>query len=121
MNFDKCQLEANGDVISGVALEYVGMVVPAGFGDNGLDSCRIIRFFGWPDPFYALFAVFNCISAAEWKAATDVISGTFVWQIVPDKPEKFGDPCLNFLKKFHPKLSEVIFLTVFFAIASKRK
>ena len=42
-NLDKCQPEAGGDVISGAALEYVGMDVPAGFDDSRLNSGRIIR------------------------------------------------------------------------------
>ena len=35
-----------GDVISGVALDYVGMVVPAKLGDSWLNGGQIIRTFG---------------------------------------------------------------------------
>ena len=35
-NSDKCRPEAGGDVISGVAFEYVGTDVSAGFGDSCL-------------------------------------------------------------------------------------
>ena len=34
-NFDKCRSEVAGDVISGVAVDYVGMDVRAAFGDMG--------------------------------------------------------------------------------------
>ena len=50
---DKCRLEVAGDVISGVAVDYVGMNVRASFGETGLNSGRIILIFGRPDPFYA--------------------------------------------------------------------
>ena len=51
-NFDKCRSEVAGDVISGVAVDKVGMDVRATFGESGLNSGRIF----WtapPDPFYA--------------------------------------------------------------------
>ena len=41
-NFDKCQSEEPGDVISGVAVEYVGMDVRATLGECRLNSGRII-------------------------------------------------------------------------------
>ena len=53
LNFDKCQLEVSGDVISGVAVYYVGMDVRATFGESGLNIGQIILLFGWPDPCYA--------------------------------------------------------------------
>ena len=37
-NLDKCRPEAAGDVISGMALDYVGMGVRASFGDYKLNS-----------------------------------------------------------------------------------
>ena len=52
-NFDKCHSEVAGDVISGVAVEYVGMDVSATFSESGLNSGRIILLFGRPDPFCA--------------------------------------------------------------------
>ena len=45
-NFDKCQLEAAGDVISGMALDCISRFstdLPASFGDSQLNSGRIIR------------------------------------------------------------------------------
>ena len=42
-NVDKCRPEAAGDVISGMALEYVGADVPANIGDSTLNSGRIIQ------------------------------------------------------------------------------
>ena len=52
-NFDKCRSEVPSDVISGVAVYYVGMDVRATFGESGLNSGRITLFFGRPDSFYA--------------------------------------------------------------------
>ena len=60
-NLNKCRLEAGRDVISGTALDCVGVDVPAGFGDLQLNSGRIIRLFVRTDPFCALCAVFNNI------------------------------------------------------------
>ena len=41
-NFDKCQLEVAGNVISGVAVELIGMDVRATFGESVLNNGRII-------------------------------------------------------------------------------
>ena len=61
-NFDKCRLEVACDVISGVAVDKVGLGVYARFGDSRLNSSRIIRVIALPDPFFAHFcAVFNCL------------------------------------------------------------
>ena len=40
-NFDQCRPEAAGDVMSGMALDYVGRV-PESFGDSRLNNGRII-------------------------------------------------------------------------------
>ena len=53
-NFDKCRLEAAGDVISGLAIELAGTDVSAKFAGSRLNSGRIIRLIGLPYPFYAL-------------------------------------------------------------------
>ena len=52
-NFDKCQPEAAGDVISGMALDYVSTYVVASVGANRLNSGQIIRLFVRPDLFCA--------------------------------------------------------------------
>ena len=52
-SFDKCRSEAASDVISGVAVDSVGMDVRAISGEPGLNSSRIILLSGRPDPFYA--------------------------------------------------------------------
>ena len=57
-NHDKCQPEAGGDVISGMALDYVGTDIPASFGDSWLNSGQIIRLFVWPERFAHFCAVF---------------------------------------------------------------
>ena len=41
-NFDKFRPEVAGEVVSGVAIEYVVMDVRATFGESGLNSGRII-------------------------------------------------------------------------------
>ena len=51
LNFYKYRLEAAGEVISGMALDYVGKDGSASFGDSRLNSSRIIRLFARPDPF----------------------------------------------------------------------
>ena len=53
-NFDKCRLEAAGDVISGTALHYAGSDFCAGFGDSRLNNGRIILLFVGQDPFCVL-------------------------------------------------------------------
>ena len=61
-SFDKCRSEVAGDVISSVAVEYIGMDVRVTFGESGLNSGRIIGLFEGPYPFYARSCpVFNCI------------------------------------------------------------
>ena len=54
-NFDKCRLEVDGDVISGVAVEYVGVDVRATFGESGLNTKQWPNYFTlWPaGPVYA--------------------------------------------------------------------
>ena len=49
-NFDKCRWEVAGDVISGVAVDYIGMNVRATFVESG---SSVIQLFGRPEPFYA--------------------------------------------------------------------
>ena len=53
LNFHKCQPEIAGDVISGTAVQSVGMDVLTKFGDSRLNNGGIIRLFGREDPFYA--------------------------------------------------------------------
>ena len=61
-NFDTCRSEVAGDVISGVAVDYVGLDVRATFGESGFNSSRNILLFDGPASFTRHFcAVFNCI------------------------------------------------------------
>ena len=53
-NFSKCQPKVAGEVISGKAVEYVGIDVHEKFGDSTLNNGRIIRLFVQEDSFYAL-------------------------------------------------------------------
>ena len=56
-NFDKCRPEVACDIIPSVAIGFVGSDIRAKLGDFRLNSGQIIRLFGWPHPFYTLFAV----------------------------------------------------------------
>ena len=53
-NFDKCRPEIDGDVISRVVVDHIGVDLRAKFGDSGLNSGRIIRLFSRPQPFQKL-------------------------------------------------------------------
>ena len=85
-NFDKCPPEAARDVVSGVAVNYVGMDVPAKFGDARLNSGRT--------RFTHFCTVFNCLLQPTGRAS-DVICGIFGRPTVPDKRLTFRDPRLN--------------------------
>ena len=91
-NLDKCRPEADGDVISGVALDYVGADVHAGFGDSSLNRGRIIRLFVRSDPFCALFVQYLITFSSRRETASGVISGMFVRPVVLDKFVKLHDP-----------------------------
>ena len=54
---DHCRPEAGGDVLSGVAFDFLGADVPAGLGNYRLNTGRIIRLFVQPDQFYALLCI----------------------------------------------------------------
>ena len=53
-NVVKCPSEVAGDVMSGVAVDQVGVDVRATSGESRLNSGQIIRVFGQPDSFCAL-------------------------------------------------------------------
>ena len=93
-NFNKCRPEAAGDVISGMALDYVGTYVPASVGDSWLNSGWIIWLF-----------------VRRKEGAHDLISGRFVWQIVLEtceiwssSPEPFSrnsaQSCRKYFRQF---------------------
>ena len=52
-DFDICRSEVAGNVIIGVAEDYVSTDVHATLGESGLNSGRNIVLFGRQDPFYA--------------------------------------------------------------------
>ena len=60
-NFEKCLPEVADDAISGVAVDQRGMDVRVKLGYSRLNSGRIIRLFGQPDPLYALSCSIYCI------------------------------------------------------------
>ena len=66
-----------------MALDYVGMDVPANSNDYKLNSGRIIRFFVQPDPFLCTFTQYLITFCSRPEAASG-ISGTFVGLTVPD-------------------------------------
>ena len=61
--FDKSRPEVPGDVISGVAIDSVGVDVHVKFSAHRLNSGRIIRLFGRPDPLLRTFLQ-NLISSS---------------------------------------------------------
>ena len=87
-NIDKCGPEAAGDVISGMALDYVGTDVPASFGDSWLTSGKPIRLLVQPDTFVQYLITF----CSRPEADGDVISSAFVGPFVLDKCVKFHLP-----------------------------
>ena len=70
--------------------------------DSILNSGRIIQLLTGRTRFTHFYAVFNCI-LQPIVAASDLISGIFVGPIVPDKPVKFHDPCLNQSREIPPE------------------
>ena len=111
-NLDKGRPEADGDVISGGALDYVGTDVPAGHGDSQLNSGRIIRCPA--GSILRTFVQYLITFCSRPEATGGVISGRFVEPIVLHTCVKFHDHTLHYaiLEKFHPKPSEAVFLTV---------
>ena len=78
-NFAKRRSEVAGDVISGVAVDYVGMDVRATFGESGLNSGRIILLFGRPHPFHAsLFVQYLIAFCSRPETTSDIISRRFM-------------------------------------------
>ena len=95
--------EVAGEVIlSCVVLDCVGVDFLVKRGDFRFNIGRIIWLFGQPDPFYALFAEFNCILQPT-DVASDVFSGAFMGLIVPEKRVKFRDGRLNLSYEIPPE------------------
>ena len=60
-NVERCRQEVADDVVSDVAVDYVGMGVRVKFGDSMLNSGRIIQLFVGRTRFTQFCAGFNCI------------------------------------------------------------
>ena len=88
--------------------DYVDMDVPASFGDNRLNSGRIIRLFVRP-PVFCTCVQYLITFCNRPEAASDVIFGRFVRPTVLDK-RVFSDPTI--VENFHPKLVEAVFSSV---------
>ena len=101
-NIDICRPEADGGVISGVALDYVGTDVCAGFGVSRLNSGRIVRLFVWPDQLLDTFVQYLITFFSRLEAVSYIISGIFVVPVVLDKHLKFHDPSLNRSREIPP-------------------
>ena len=61
-NFDKCRPEVAGDVVSGVAVDWVGLDVCVRFGHSRFNRGRIIRLFAGRTHFAHVCAVFNFLN-----------------------------------------------------------
>ena len=96
-NFDKCRSEVAGDIISSVAVYYVGRDVRATFGEPRLNSGRIILlFFLLARPVLRItFVQYLIAFCSQPEATSDVISGVFVGSVIPDNRVKFGDHRVN--------------------------
>ena len=101
-NFDKCQLEEAADVISGVAVDYVG-----------IDAVNIWRIWDKQWPNYSTrwpvgpvlrntFVQYLFAFYSRPEATSDVISDTFVGPVISDNRVKFGDPRINLSREIPP-------------------
>ena len=97
--------EAAGDVISGMALDYVSTVVPASFGDSGLNIGLCLA-----GPVLCTFMQYLNKFCSRLELASDVVSSMFVRLFFVDK-QNFVTLAQTILEKFHPKALEVVFLT----------
>ena len=105
-NFHKSPQELAGDIISGLAVELVGMDALAKFGDSRLNIDRVIRLFA---------RVFSCQNrvgrvcpthfCSRQETTNDVMCGRFMWPIVSDNLVKFHDPGLNRSRDIRPLLN----------------
>ena len=90
--FNCDQQEAANDVISGTAVDYVGMDVPGK--KTWSNGGRIIQL--WPArPVLCTFVQYLIAFCSRPAAASDVISGKFVGPTVFNKRGKFRDSRLN--------------------------
>ena len=93
-NPDKCRPEADGDAICGMALDYVGADVPAGFGESWLNRGQIIRLCP-TGPALRTFVQHLITFCSLSVAADDVISSGFVEPVLLHKDVKFHGPSFN--------------------------
>ena len=98
-NFDECQSEVAGAVLSGVAVHYVDMNVRSPFDEYGLNSGRIIG------PVLRITIIqYLIVICSRPEETSIVISSRFVGPAVPDNRVKFGDPCLNVSPEIPPEV-----------------
>ena len=99
-NFDKCQLEVAGDIISCVAVEYVDMYVSALWVKQ------------WPN-YFTLWrtTAILCITFVQYlfafcsqlEAYSNVIFGKFVGPLIPNNHVKFCDTRMNLSQEIPPE------------------
>ena len=119
-SFDKCRPKAAGDVMSGVAVDYVGMDVNIKVGDSTLNRGLIIRLFADRTRLRNLMQYLTEFCSRE-EAASDVISGRFVKLIVRDKSIKFCDPRKNIYEGIRPEAVGGAIFDSFIAVTSDRE
>ena len=102
-NFDKCCPVAAGDVISGRAVESVGMDVRAKFRDSRLNSDQIIQLFGRPDLYHALLCSILLHFAADRKQLVRSYLADLWGRLSTISMKTFVILALTVLEKFHPK------------------
>ena len=101
-NFEKSRHEVADDIISRVAVEYVGMDV----------QFKIWLFYGkqwpsystlWPaEPVLRTFVQYLIAFCSRPETDSDVLAGKFLVSIVPDKLVEFRDPRLNRSREIKP-------------------
>ena len=74
--FNRCRPELAGEVVSGMTVDWVGLVVRVKFGDSTLNSDRIMLRFAGRTGFTRVCAVFNCIFCNQSKK---LVMSYLVW------------------------------------------
>ena len=111
-NFDKCRSKVAGDVVSCVAVDYVGTDAKQHLANLGYTVAELFDSLAdWTRFTYHFCPVFNCIlQLTGSKERSDVISGSFVETVIPNNRVKFGDPHMNFSQEIPPEAARgVIF------------
>ena len=110
--------EEDNDIISGVAIDYIGMDDHVTFGDSMINN-MIIKINSLPAaPVLRTFVQYLVTFCSRPDDASDFISGSIWGPIIPNKPVKCRDPCLNHSREIAPDGVGGGIFDSFFAIIS---